>query len=371
VAKLGFVDGVGKADPANPRYNLTDSPYWTDGMRAVFVFSEETTALNELEFFDWKRMYQKVVPKPAKKEVPIITFKNLSPPFKDYDYFQNHQQYPFRFNATLFNLINAWWLAEVSTLVYADPDFVGIRFREAGFPEVRFFDKQSTQCYVANNDRFAIVAFRGSEIWKKDGKFDLNKVIADLKADVDIRLTEWLPGGKVHRGFKEALEQVWPDLLPHITQLESRGCKIWITGHSLGAALATLCAGRYGNVQGVYSFGSPRVGDDEFKENLDVNIYRVVNNDDIFCQVPPRGRYVHVGELKFIDRDGIMQDKRIARERSEYQRPDERYGQDDTRSQNKNSFKGFVPAAFRDHVPLLYAVHIWNNIALTWNGIEY
>jgi hypothetical protein len=59
VAKIGLVEGVGKADPENPRYNLTASPYWTDGMRVVFVFSEEQTALDELEFFDWKRMYQK------------------------------------------------------------------------------------------------------------------------------------------------------------------------------------------------------------------------------------------------------------------------------------------------------------------------
>jgi hypothetical protein len=308
--------------------------------------------------------------RPAKKEVPVITFKNLSPPYEDYDYFQGVQEYPFRAMEESFNLINVWWLAEVSTLVYSDPEFVSTQFIKIGLPEVRFFDKQSTQCYVANNNRFAIVAFRGSEIWKKEEKFDLNRMIADLKTDVDIRLTDWPPGGKVHRGFKEALDEVWPDLLPYITELDSRGCKIWMTGHSLGAALATLCAGRFGNAQGVYSFGSPRVGDDEFKEKLDAIIYRVVNNADIFCQVPARGRYVHVGELKFIDRDGILRDKRTARERADYQRPDEKYGQDNTHSQQKNSFKGFVPAMFRDHVPLLYAVHIWNNIILTRNGIE-
>ncbi|MBT8366550.1 MAG: lipase family protein, partial [Deltaproteobacteria bacterium] len=193
------------------------------------------------------------VPQPAKKDIPRITFKNLSPPFKDYDYFQGHQEYPFQVKATSFSLINAWWLAEASTLVYADKDFVRVRFSKAGLPQVRFFDKQSTQCYVANNDQFAIIAFRGSEIWKKREKFDLNKVIADLKADVDIRLTDWPQGGKVHRGFKEALEEVWLDLLPYISKLDSKGCKIWMTGHSLGAALATLCAGRYGHVQGVYT----------------------------------------------------------------------------------------------------------------------
>ena len=59
VAKIGFVEGVGKAEMENPRYNLTDSPYWTDGWRVVFVFSEEVIALDEVEVFDWKRLYQK------------------------------------------------------------------------------------------------------------------------------------------------------------------------------------------------------------------------------------------------------------------------------------------------------------------------
>ncbi len=59
VAKIGFVDGVGKTNPDNPRYNLTDSPYWTDGLRTVFVLTEKPTGLDELEFFDWKRLYQK------------------------------------------------------------------------------------------------------------------------------------------------------------------------------------------------------------------------------------------------------------------------------------------------------------------------
>jgi triacylglycerol lipase len=107
----------------------------------------------------------------VKKKIPRITFKNLSPPFTDYEYFQGHQKYPFQVQMTALNLINAWWLAEASTLVYSDEDFVKPRFSKAGLPEVKFFNKLSTQCYVANNDHFAIVAFRGSEIWKKKGEF--------------------------------------------------------------------------------------------------------------------------------------------------------------------------------------------------------
>ncbi len=59
VSKLGFVGGVGKATSDNPRYNLTGSPYWTDGLRVAFIMIEDLTSLDEVEFFDWERLFQK------------------------------------------------------------------------------------------------------------------------------------------------------------------------------------------------------------------------------------------------------------------------------------------------------------------------
>ena len=215
---------------------------------------------------------------------------------------------------------------------------------------------------MASNDKFAIIAFRGSEIWKRKEKFDFNKTFADLRADVDIRLTNWPKGGRVHRGFKEALDEVWQDLLVQIKWLGHKGCKIWMTGHSLGGALATLAADRYGNAQGVYTFGSPRVGDDVFKENFDAKVYRVVNNTDIVAQVPPPVRYKHVGEIKFIDGDGNIHDHVIEKEYSNNQPRDELYGQENSNQQNKRDYPSIIPASFRDHVPLIYAIHLWNNV---------
>ena len=299
---------------------------------------------------------------PGKKKIPKITLKNLSPPYMDYNYFRDAKKYGFQFNASSFNLVNAWWLAEVSTLVYADKGFVRTQFNKAGLQELKYFKNRSTVCYVANNDKFAIVAFRGSEIWKKRESFDLKEVLADLKTNVDIWLTDWQQGGKVHRGFKEALEEVWPDLLPYIRKLHDKGCKIWITGHSLGGALATLFASRYGNAQGVYTFGSPRVGNEVFNKNFEAKIYRIVNNDDIVPRVPPPGKYVHVGELKFIDSGGIIRDIIIRNERLIDDSHDNPYSLENNTQPKKNSFKGFVPASFRDHVPLLYAIQLWNNI---------
>ena len=302
------------------------------------------------------------VPITLKKEIPKITWKNISPPFKKYEYFRDHAEYGFEPDAISFNLINAWWLAEASTLAYADEDFAIPRFGKAGLPQVRFFDKLSTQCYVANNDRFAIVAFRGSEIWKKEGKFNLQKAFADFKADVDIRLTEWPGGGKVHRGFKDALDEVWFDLLTYIIHLDGKGCKIWMTGHSLGAALATLAADRYRNVQGVYTFGSPRVGDDDFKIYYEVGAFRIINNTDIATRVPPPGKYKHVGTIKFIDGDGNIHDHVIEEESFAEQPRDELYGQENSRKPSKRYTSSLIPDSFIDHVPLIYTIHLWNNI---------
>jgi triacylglycerol lipase len=297
----------------------------------------------------------------GKKEIPVITFKNLSPPYLDYEYFQGRQAFDFKYGATSFSLINAWWLAEVSTLVYADEDFVRSRFEAIGLPNIRFFDVKSTQCFVANNDKFAIVAFRGSEIWKKRETLDLSEMVADLKADTDIRLLDWPKGGKVHRGFMEALYEVWHDLLPCISQLDNKGCKIWITGHSLGGALATLCGELYGKAQGIYAFGSPWVGDKNFKDQMSTKVYRIVNGKDIVSRIPSFGIFVHVGEAKFIDSDGIIRDTIVEDELPVNQPRDEAYGQRKT-DPAANSFRGFIPAPFRDHVPLLYAVHLWNNL---------
>jgi hypothetical protein len=306
----------------------------------------------------------------GKKQIPEITFKNLSPPYKDYVYFEAHAQFPFQYNATQFNLINAWWLAEISTLVYADEDFVRLRFEKAGLGKVNFFNKDSTQCYVASNDKFAVVAFRGSEIWKREGKFDLGKIFADLGADVDIWLTDWRQGGKVHRGFKNALEEVWTDLYAYIQPLHERGCKIWFTGHSLGAALATLAADRYPHARDLYTYGSPRVGNDKFIENFKVNAYRMINNEDIATRVPPPGFYKHVGEVRYIDAKGTIHNQLIKKERPSAQPRDEHelYGED-SNEENKTSFSGFIPDAFRDHVPLLYTIHIWNSIVSS-NALE-
>ena len=296
------------------------------------------------------------------KAVPEITWKNISPPFKDYRYYDHVEFFAFEYNSKTFSPKNAWWLAEAATLVYADEVFVRNRFQKAGMKDVVFFTGDSTQCFVASSDKFALVVFRGSEIWKKKEKFDITKVLADLMTDVDIRLVKWDGGGKVHRGFKDALDEVWEDLVAYIEKLHLKGLKIWFGGHSLGAALATLAADRYPDAAGAYVIGSPRVGDSDFRDQYHVQFYRIVNYSDIVTKVPPKGFYRHVGEIRFIDERGVVHDHipQAGYENSNAEHePRDNY---ETDKPFRGGLQGLVPDAFRDHVPLIYTVHLWNHL---------
>lgn len=316
---------------------------------------------------------QQTLPTPGgswRKAVPEITWRNISPPFKAYSYYDHVEGFPFEYHSKVFSPVNAWWLSEAATLVYADEDFVRIRFRKAGMKQVVFLNKDSTQCFVAHNDQFALVIFRGSEIWKKKEKFDLAKVLADLMTDVDIRLVKWDQGGKVHRGFKKALDEVWDDLAAHIEKLHRMGLKIWFGGHSLGAALATLAADRCPYAAGVYTFGSPRVGDSDFRDQYQVQAYRIVNNSDIAAKVPPKGFYRHVGEIRFIDDHGRVHDRMAPAKQENSQikhEPRDNYESDE---QFRGGLQGFIPDVFRDHVPLIYTVHLWNDLISHFHPTE-
>lgn len=53
LVQLGYVKGVGLSTPTEPKRNLTDDPYFTDGLRAVLLFDRGKTPIREVRFFDW------------------------------------------------------------------------------------------------------------------------------------------------------------------------------------------------------------------------------------------------------------------------------------------------------------------------------
>lgn len=174
-------------------------------------------------------------------------------PMVDMGFFVEHKEAPFNKKTSKFNATNAWWLADCSRLAYVrDQKFVRKTLKKAGFTKVKFFDKEGTQCFVASNRSIVIVAFRGTEA---------NKEMKDLLADLNAIPVSSDVAGYVHQGFKKALDCVWKDVVKYLDTFEKQS--VWYTGHSLGAALATIAAARRKG-KGLYTFGSPRVGTKKF-----------------------------------------------------------------------------------------------------------
>ncbi len=308
------------------------------------------------------------------KPIPPNTLDNAIPPNRNYIYFEGCHDHPFQYGAyEEFEKINAWWLAEAAFLAYAEPPFAKPRFQDAGLPDVEFFSGKSTQCYVAHNDNFVIVAFRGSELREREGTNgrDIRYIVADWWLNLSADLVDSGQGGSVHKGFKEGLDEVWnsqerteqdrclKSYLDNVSNKDSRQRSVWFTGHSLGAALATLAAHRYGSAAGLYTFGSPRVGDRAFAKSFRVNSYRFVNNDDVVTKVPLPGSYRHVGNTKYIDSEGNILDNPSLWMRLK----------DNFLRVVKNTFnlgllrlRGELPQnSLTNHAPIYYAVSIWND----------
>ncbi len=187
----------------------------------------------------------------------------------------------------------AAWCAEFARLAYcADHAEVNSSLQRVGFELTAAFGRRGTEGLVARGPAFSVLSFRGSD--------DLRAWMTNL----DARPAPWRGGGKAHRGFAEALDAAWPEVEP---ALPDSGLPLLFTGHSLGAALATLAASLHPEAA-LVTFGSPRVGDSGFRAAMGRRpgpMKRYVDNRDIVCRVPSaRLGYRHVGEPWLIDADG-------------------------------------------------------------------
>ena len=314
------------------------------------------------------------------KIIPGPNLEVVLPPNLNHTYFAEASQHPFRFRSQSFQLVNAWWLAEAALLAYAEKEFAIPQYTKAGLTvegSQPFSIGGSTQCYVAHNQDVVIVAFRGTQVLKPVGSKlpgeIWRQVIKDLWTDGKFRLIVSGQGGSVHEGFKKALDEVWEPLKAYLDGLkeEKRDRTFWFTGHSLGAALATLAADRYGDVQGLYTFGSPLVGDEGFARDFDVSGYRFVNNNDVVARIPlwgsnalnlmKWGRYEHVGLLKYIDETGKLFDNPSMLERVQRGVGGQVQLLREVMNQWSNGEFSDIPIdCFNDHAPLYYALRIWN-----------
>lgn len=139
---------------------------------------------------------------------------------------------------------------------------------------------------VDNSNKLLVLAFRGSR--------SIDNWIANL--DFIFQEAENLCAGcEVHRGFYKAWETVSDDITKSLKAAVAQyeGYRIVFTGHSLGAALATLAATALRNDGfeiDLYSYGSPLLGNKALAEYItnQGKGYRITHTNDIVPGVPPK-----------------------------------------------------------------------------------
>ena len=195
-------------------------------------------------------------------------------------------------------LERALLFAEISLISYMKPDECSKAAGRLGFKRGKFFDCHGSQAYWLANETDSVIACRGTE------PNEWNDIRADLHAVFALAETV----GHVHRGFKKEVDDLWPQLEAAI--MEDRR-ELWFTGHSLGGAMAYICAGRclLSHIQNepreVHTFGSPRIGNKRYVNYTKIPHYRWVNNNDLVPTVPPVWfGYRHTGQEMYIDNMG-------------------------------------------------------------------
>lgn len=188
-------------------------------------------------------------------------------------------------------------------------DFAQLRF--SGFPTItpNFIDQTDTDTQGAliadTGGSTTYIVFRGSEKqtdW--DTNFDFEQEVVEFRQEVIqeqiVQEREQVypykggsqSGAKMHRGFAEAYLSVRPQIHNYLKSNPTQN--VTVTGHSLGGALATLCAVdiqyNFANLAiEIYTFGAPRVGNDGFRESFNrrvPNSYRLIYGMDIVPALP-------------------------------------------------------------------------------------
>ena len=213
----------------------------------------------------------------------------------------------------------AYVLAVIAGWAYAEGQVLADQLQYYGFADCTVTQLSvenpamlivATAYFIQSADkRVGVLAFRGTEPtslvnWLTDA--DTAKYTFGNTKNVH-----------VHSGFFSNVEAVWGDIVDVVHPAIEGGLEeLYITGHSLGGAMAVVAAARifeddgpqrlYSGwrkaLRGVYTYGQPIVGDGGFKAKFDLLfgsfLYRHVYDDDVVPCLPPTSvdsTFVHFG----------------------------------------------------------------------------
>jgi hypothetical protein len=190
-----------------------------------------------------------------------------------------------------------------------------------GFTHISRFHNKLTDgwAYIAESEPLIVLSFRGTrspENWRTNFDVSLMHPVPDswrtkLHAKL-VRPKDADIGLRIHQGFYDAflrLSDGKKGIKDKIDELKSKTegrVPIYITGHSLGGALAQIATAVLASDQiaACYTFGSPRVGNYVFDAWVKPPSYRLINYADIVPQVPfalpPLFPYRHSGDPRYM-----------------------------------------------------------------------
>jgi triacylglycerol lipase len=224
-----------------------------------------------------------------------------------FDQYQPHAFAPFT-STRGFNLGTAKAMAWMSQLAYETPHPKKIEdvlhtwdlapVKRLASPVTSVLPMTSTRGVIATHPAATIVAFAGTDV------LSLGNWITDLDAGLTI--------DDVHGGFETAVDTVWADVEGAIKEAKPAGRALFITGHSMGGALAIVTAERAhrqlkAEVTGIYTFGGMRPGGETFAKLYPLGevTYRLIHGDDLPSALPPLAMgFRHVGRMLYCPRGG-------------------------------------------------------------------
>ncbi|OZM58536.1 hypothetical protein CIB95_02920 [Lottiidibacillus patelloidae] len=151
--------------------------------------------------------------------------------------------------------------------------------------KAEWFGKKEWFGFILENEEEVIISFRGT-VSETDWLAD------SLAFHIDFPYGENC--GKVHFGFLEVYKSCRNELFAGLKEIDKTK-KVIITGHSLGAALATVFAldlaknAAFKNIK-LINYASPRVGNQKFCNAVNkeiAEIVRIVNVHDVVTLLPP------------------------------------------------------------------------------------
>jgi len=208
----------------------------------------------------------------------------------------DHPTYPLHDDDA--GLANAHTLAQIARAAYRDDparEFAGLR---ESFPSIITFRGPRVFGLAAGRSADAVVAFRGTHE-------DREWVEALAYGQ-----TRWC-AGRAHTGCTRLVESVWQPLLAALYDVNTPARRLWLTGHSIGGAVALLAALRLEHegfdVHAVTTFGTPAVMDRAAAASFRCRVCRVVNNEDIVPNISWPSlldTYTHAGERVLLTASG-------------------------------------------------------------------